>query len=474
MLPGGLRVLGILLVDGTEVTNSTTHFAFKKKVEKLLETVETINSKTSVIERDDQGGDVSMYVLNVNRSTKSSRVQSVQFQVDGVGNICKDSEVKWKQLDIKSATSEDKITSGPWQVVKANFILDYPVVFSPTQTEELTLSGKADVAIEKVKNSISQATILFNGMKRVHNFSGNYLDPTIKETTSKKDSGKKSKGKSRKHQNYDDCEESQDETEPETKEYTADILLGGCNSFHSDDLIEEITQETESRLKLGGKMCVRVYMRPRATIKETSHAVKEDILRSLRTRLEMHCDSLVGEETKGTEKENTPVVHEPPRRCLIGIPQRADIENFDNLPEADSVMISDFLFPGETSYDSIESVTEIFGFEPSISRMDDDQELVAGIQHLNVNSSGELTVGNVTHTASNEDGKTFGNPSKLAADATKRSNYNLVAVILSVLVVIAGICVSYLAMSTGTNAPNEEEFIVRSRTQEHHPNPDSE
>ena len=51
---------------------------------------------------------------------------------------------------------------------------------------------------------------------------------------------------------------------------------------------------------------------------------------------------------------------------------------------------------------------------------------------------------------------------------------NLVAVILSVLVVIAGICVSYLAMSTGTNAPSEEEFIVHSRTQEHHPNPDSE
>merc|ERR1712126_798598 len=76
-----------------------------------------------------------------------------------------------------------------------------------------------------------------------------------------------------------------------------------------------------------------------------------------------------------------------------------------------------------------ESVREVFGFEASIARMDDDQELVAGIQHLNVNSSGELTVGNVTHTASSEDGKTtFGSPSKLAADATKRSNYNMAAI----------------------------------------------
>jgi len=113
-----------------------------------------------------------------------------------------------------------------------------------------------------------------------------------------------------------------------------------------------------------------------------------------------------------------------------------------------------------------ESVREVFGFEASIARMDDDQELVAGIQHLNVNSSGELTVGNVTHTASSEDGKTtFGSPSKLAADATKRSNYNMAAIILSVLVAIAGVIVSYLAMSTGTNAPSEEEFST-SKTQD--------
>jgi len=190
MLPGGLRVLGILLVDGTEVTNSPATFAFKKKVEKMLDSVEIINGKTSVVNPDSQGGDMTMYVLNVNRAAKSLRLQTVQFQVDSNGNICKEVEAKWKLAEIKPAV-EDKTTGAPWQIVKANFILDYPVVFSPTQTEELTLSGKVDLALKNINESVSKATILFSGMNRIHNSSGNFLDPTIKENvSSKKDGGK--------------------------------------------------------------------------------------------------------------------------------------------------------------------------------------------------------------------------------------------------------------------------------------------
>ena len=93
-----------------------------------------------------------------------------------------------------------------------------------------------------------------------------------------------------------------------------------------------------------------------------------------------------------------PIVHEPPRRCLIGLPLRDEDEDSDPSQGTDPIMISDFLYPGETSYDSIESVNEVFGFEPAIARMDDEQELVAGIQSMNLNGSGELTAGSVTHT----------------------------------------------------------------------------
>ena len=42
-----------------------------------------------------------------------------------------------------------------------------------------------------------------------------------------------------------------------------------------------------------------------------------------------------------------------------------------------SVCVSDYLFPGETPYDSADSVLEILGFRPNIEFMDDEVELVA-------------------------------------------------------------------------------------------------
>ena len=42
-----------------------------------------------------------------------------------------------------------------------------------------------------------------------------------------------------------------------------------------------------------------------------------------------------------------------------------------------SVCVSDYLFPGETPYDSADSVLEILGFRPNIEFMDDEIELVA-------------------------------------------------------------------------------------------------
>ena len=58
------------------------------------------------------------------------------------------------------------------------------------------------------------------------------------------------------------------------------------------------------------------------------------------------------------------VFHEPPRRMLLRLPHS-------------SVCVSDYLFPGESPYDSADSVLEILGFRPNIEFMDDEIELVA-------------------------------------------------------------------------------------------------
>merc|ERR1712029_652601 len=138
-------------------------------------------------------------------------------------------------------------------------------------------------------------------------------------------------------------------------------------------------------------------------------------MRSVSARLDIHADTLVGEDgvPKWDEQTNVPIVHEPPRRCQISLPLfrkirdpanpeddddddddllgmapgddmdgDMDDEDFQLMRSGSGVMVSDFLFPGETPYESVESVKEVFGFYPSIDTMDDDMEMVASPQQM--------------------------------------------------------------------------------------------
>ena len=55
----------------------------------------------------------------------------------------------------------------------------------------------------------------------------------------------------------------------------------------------------------------------------------------------MHCDSLVGEDVEGG---SGPIVHEPPRRVFVRLPGTA------------GVAVSDYLYPGEGSEDSLPAI----------------------------------------------------------------------------------------------------------------------
>ncbi len=138
-------------------------------------------------------------------------------------------------------------------------------------------------------------------------------------------------------------------------------------------------------MRFAGRMHVCAFLHPGATVAEASRAAKVDLMRSLRGRFQMHCDSLVGDETSGSDVPDVrllfavccryfvyhcsfqaPVLHEPPRRILV------------ELPGGEGAAVSDYLFPGETPYDSNDSVEEILGFRPPIEAFDDEIEMVAG------------------------------------------------------------------------------------------------
>lgn len=54
--------------------------------------------------------------------------------------------------------------------------------------------------------------------------------------------------------------------------------------------------ETSGQLRIVGQVACKIWLQPTVTIRETTGAIREDILRSLAARLEMHWDSLTEEE----------------------------------------------------------------------------------------------------------------------------------------------------------------------------------
>lgn len=88
-----------------------------------------------------------------------------------------------------------------------------------------------------------------------------------------------------------------------------------------DDYHLELDMILLFRLKLSGKIHVCAFLHSKATVKEATLALKQDILRSLRGRLEMHCDSLISNEATDSgheevRQEQPPVIQTCSKQSL--------------------------------------------------------------------------------------------------------------------------------------------------------------
>ena len=79
----------------------------------------------------------------------------------------------------------------------------------------------------------------------------------------------------------------------------------------------------------------------------------------------MHCDTIEQDKEDGVEEEKR-LVHEPPRRVFVSLEP----------PELE-LSVSDYLYPGEGSEDCVGNIKELFGWEISEDRIEDDVEIVA-------------------------------------------------------------------------------------------------
>merc|ERR1711874_673784 len=183
------------------------------------------------------------------------------------------------------------------------------------------------------------------------------------------DNGVKKKSK-RKAKQDDSTSDGDNSFTIEKKQWSVDLLF-------RDEVYNDVdVVNTRVRMRLVGKLACRAFVTPSATAAIAEAAIKQDLIRSLTGRTSLHCDSLVGDEKGGTMSNNSPVIHEPPRRVFV------------NLPDSD-ITISDYLYPGEGTEDCVGSVKELFGFTPTDEGIEDDVEIVASPKEID--GSGQST-----------------------------------------------------------------------------------
>ncbi|XP_024886806.1 protein odr-4 homolog [Temnothorax curvispinosus] len=315
MLPGGMWVLGIFIVGPEDTLDNTSNVQKLKSVLGAIHKTLSWNNKYLCGNNQDE-----KLILSFNSVTQKYICKSI--------DIAKDSMLKpadWK--------FQEKATR--WYQLEALVDFDKLYLIAADKDPE-TLKKQLQNILTNVVDLIESSLIVIEGEVRSP-------DDTLEIFGKKKKNNKECKNKTNDSSNslqvslYIPC--SQDNS-------NMDVKTTACSAL----------------IRLIGQLVSKTFVHQKASIAEANTAVKEDIVRSLASRLEMHWDSLI-EEENGSPEENI-TLHEPPRRVLIALPEN-------------KVTLSDYLFPGEGPQEALLSLQELLDLEVQESQVQKEVEIQA-------------------------------------------------------------------------------------------------
>ncbi|XP_057671776.1 protein odr-4 homolog [Diorhabda carinulata] len=291
MLSGGLHVLGLFVISPDDCLNP-----LNQKIKSLLQIVHNdLNNNKYIF------GSPKSEKLIIHLSSKTQKYYGKTYDVHN-HNV--------SPIDIKTQKKKWIQVQCDLKLNKLRYLLkdecDWP------------LEKHIKVIMDEINGTLQSAVYLFDG---------EFKD---KSDTLESIGTKKIRHSRTKRGVQDDAET--------LKPLKVSILQTKCGQTV---LYENIT-DTCGNIQLVGKVACKLWLQPKLTINEAADAVREDILRSLAARLEMHWDSLTEEENS----EDINSVHEPPRRVLISLPNS-------------EVALSDYLFPGEGPQEAKMSLEEL-------------------------------------------------------------------------------------------------------------------
>ncbi|EFN83762.1 protein odr-4 homolog [Harpegnathos saltator] len=314
MLPGGMWVLGIFIIGPEDILEITSNVQIFKSVLGAIHKTLSWNNKHLCGNNQDE-----KLILAFNSITQKYVCKSIDVSKDG---ILKPADWKFQERATK------------WHQLEAFVDFD-KLYFIDADKDPETLKRQLQNILTNVADLIDSSVVVIEEEVRP-------LETMLEIICKKKRDNKECKNKKNDNNSfqvslYIPC--SQDNT-------NSDIRVTSCSAS----------------IRLIGQLVSKTFVHQKASIAEANMAVRQDIVRSLASRLEMHWDSLI-EEENGSPEENI-TLHEPPRRVLIALPEN-------------KVTLSDYLFPGEGPQEALLSLQELLDLEVQESQVQKEVELQA-------------------------------------------------------------------------------------------------
>ncbi|XP_020292315.1 protein odr-4 homolog [Pseudomyrmex gracilis] len=315
MLPGGMWVLGIFIVGPEDTLGDTNNVQKLKLVLSAIHKTLSSNNKYLCGNNEDE-----KLIVSFNSITQKHICKSIDITKD---NILRPADWRFQEKATK------------WHQLEALVDFDRLYLIAANKDPE-TLKKQLQNILASVADMIDSSLVVIEGEVRSS-------DDALEEISKKKKESKECKSK--KNDSNNSLQVS---------------LYTSCSQKNTK--LDTMAMSCSASIRLIGQLVSRTFVHQKASIAEANLAVRQDIVRSLASRLEMHWDSLI-EEENGSPEENV-TLHEPPRRVLIALPEN-------------KVTLSDYLFPGEGPQEALLSLQELLDLQLQESQVQKDVELQA-------------------------------------------------------------------------------------------------
>ncbi|XP_055531362.1 protein odr-4 homolog [Wyeomyia smithii] len=282
ILPGGFYIMGIFVIYPKNVFEDAT--LLKKVKTMLVDMRHTFNSNPLIKGNCDEldGGEKLVFYYS-----SSSNVFG-----------CKSVALKSDNLSVRPCDWKFQEQPAKWHILSTFFETDEVFVLKKNKNEDqYDTEGNLTDCVEKIKQQLEKSIVFFDGAP----VDGKQLvEDVIRD---KKD----------------------------------DPLLVHIYSpsLSTKDISLRKLESLPGILKFDGIVSSKVFVHPKNTIAEATAFIKADVIRSLMSRVQIHCDSLVQSEESLTQ--DTIVLNELPRR--IYYPIRA---------KSNQILFSEYLLSEET------------------------------------------------------------------------------------------------------------------------------